>query len=87
MNKHPEEALDEVVKFLEINGIEITRPTDRIGQDGADESNSVDDEEFEDFLKDLQKKPDLKNSVEEVERKFRFPTLPNLSLPFRLDDR
>ena len=32
MDNHPEEALDEVVKYLEINGIEITRPTDVIGQ-------------------------------------------------------
>lgn len=89
MNKHPEEALDEVVKFLEINGIEITRPTDVASvKDGTDEINSVDDEEFEDFLHDLQKEePDLEELVEEVETEIQVSDFTEfIASSFRLDD-
>lgn len=89
MDNHPEEALDEVVKYLEINGIEITRPTDVVSsKDETDEASAIDDEDFEDFLNDLQKEDvELEEFVEQVETEIQISDFTEYIVSsFRIDD-
>jgi RNA polymerase primary sigma factor len=89
MDNHPEEALDEVVKYLEINGIEITRPTDVVSsKDETDEASAIDDEDFEDFLNDLQKEDvELEEFVGQVETEIQISDFTEYIVSsFRIDD-